>query len=202
MPRIALGQLNLTVGDLDGNVARMAEAAAKATEAGADLICFPELAVTGYPPEDLVLRPEFVRDNLEALEELARGDRRAAARWSPGSSIAPTPAIAQRRGLPAARRRRGRATTRSQLPNFGVFDEQRYFVPGDRGRHASTSTGRRSASRSARTPGTTAPPFTGYAGLAADREHQRLAVPPRQDRRARGRAARPRAARPAPGSCT
>lgn len=55
MPRIALGQLNLTVGDLDGNVARMVEATAKATADGAELICFPELAVTGYPPEDLVL---------------------------------------------------------------------------------------------------------------------------------------------------
>ena len=56
MARIALGQLNLTVGDLAGNVARMADAAARATEAGADLVVFPELAITGYPPEDLVLR--------------------------------------------------------------------------------------------------------------------------------------------------
>src|SRR5687768_6414359 len=70
--RIALGQINTTVGDLTGNVATMAEWAARATEAGADLICFPELAITGYPPEDLVLRPEFVRDNLEALDDLAR----------------------------------------------------------------------------------------------------------------------------------
>ncbi|MFB3737966.1 MAG: NAD(+) synthase, partial [Candidatus Velamenicoccus archaeovorus] len=72
MVRIALGQVNCTVGDLQGNVERMAAWAARATEAGADLACFPELAVTGYPPEDLVLRPEFVRDNLEALDELAR----------------------------------------------------------------------------------------------------------------------------------
>ncbi len=72
MVRIALGQLNTTVGDLEGNVDRLAEWSARATEAGADLICFPELAISGYPPEDLVLRPEFVRDNLEALEELAR----------------------------------------------------------------------------------------------------------------------------------
>ena len=57
MPRIALGQLDLTVGDLAGNVARMADAAQRATEAGADLVCFPELAITGYPPEDLVLAP-------------------------------------------------------------------------------------------------------------------------------------------------
>ena len=72
MIRVALGQIDTTVGDLDGNVAKMAEWAGRATEAGADLICFPELAVPGYPPEDLVLRPAFVRDNLDALEDLAR----------------------------------------------------------------------------------------------------------------------------------
>ena len=72
MPRIALGQLNLTVGDLAGNVARMAEATAKATEAGADLICFPELAVTGYPPEDLVLRPSSSRTTSRRSKQLAR----------------------------------------------------------------------------------------------------------------------------------
>ena len=71
MVRIALGQVNTTVGDLDGNAALMASWAAKATDAGADLVCFPELAITGYPPEDLVLRPEFVRDNLRALDDLA-----------------------------------------------------------------------------------------------------------------------------------
>ena len=76
MIRVALGQIDTTVGDLDGNVAKMAEWAERATEAGADLICFPELAVPGYPPEDLVLRPAFVRDNLEALEDLARVRRR------------------------------------------------------------------------------------------------------------------------------
>ena len=72
MPRIALGQVNLTVGHLDGNVARMSEVADRATQAGADLVAFPELGVPGYPPEDLVLRGEFVRENLEALDALAR----------------------------------------------------------------------------------------------------------------------------------
>src|SRR6266571_6250778 len=67
--RIALGQINTTVGDLEGNVDRMARAALEASSAGADLISFPELAVTGYPPEDLVLRPQFVKDNLAALED-------------------------------------------------------------------------------------------------------------------------------------
>src|SRR6476620_4373622 len=70
--RIALGQVNTTVGDLGGNVAKMAEWAKRATDSGANLICFPELAITGYPPEDLVLRPEFVQDNLDALAELGR----------------------------------------------------------------------------------------------------------------------------------
>ena len=72
MVRIALGQINTTVGDLEGNVDIMSAWAGRATDAGADLICFPELAITGYPPEDLVLRRTFVDDNLEALEELAR----------------------------------------------------------------------------------------------------------------------------------
>src|SRR6266545_1586443 len=72
MVRIALGQINTTVGDLEGNVDTMSAWAGRATDAGADLICFPELAITGYPPEDLVLRRTFVDDNLEALEELAR----------------------------------------------------------------------------------------------------------------------------------
>ena len=70
--RIALGQLNTTVGDLDGNVARMADWTARATHEGADVVLFPELAITGYPPEDLVLRPEFVEDNLAALRRLAK----------------------------------------------------------------------------------------------------------------------------------
>src|SRR5215831_1986845 len=69
--RIALGQINCTVGDLDGNASTMAEWAGRAAEAGADLVCFPELAVTGYPPEDLVLQSSFVTDNLAALEDLA-----------------------------------------------------------------------------------------------------------------------------------
>ena len=71
MVRIALGQINTTVGDLDGNAEKMATWAARATDEGADLVCFPELAVAGYPPEDLVLRRDFVDDNLGALTRLA-----------------------------------------------------------------------------------------------------------------------------------
>jgi NAD+ synthase (glutamine-hydrolysing) len=127
--RIALGQIDTTVGDLDGNVAMMADWARRATNAGADIICFPELAVTGYPPEDLVLRPEFVRDNLRALEELA-----AAA--AGGCALLVGFVDRTDRGLhnAAALCAGGRVVARYHkvhLPNYGVFDEARTFVPGD-----------------------------------------------------------------------
>jgi NAD+ synthase (glutamine-hydrolysing) len=129
--RIALGQVNVTVGDIEGNVEVMDAWIREATGHGADLVCFPELAVTGYPPEDLVLRPAFVDGNLEALDELAR---RAADR------CAALVGFVDRtdRGLhnAAALLRGGKVDARyhkHKLPNYGVFDEQRYFVPGDRG---------------------------------------------------------------------
>ena len=129
MVRIALGQINTTVGDLEGNVAKMAEWAARATSAGADLVCFPELAITGYPPEDLVLRPEFVRDNIEALEDLAR-------RTSNGCGVLTGFVDRSVRGLhnAAGLLAGGEVVARYhkvKLPNYGVFDEQRYFIPGD-----------------------------------------------------------------------
>ena len=69
--RVALAQLNVTVGDLDGNVAKILHAYDLAEEAGCDIAAFPELCVTGYPPEDLVLKPGFVADNEAALARLA-----------------------------------------------------------------------------------------------------------------------------------
>src|SRR6202165_792800 len=69
--RIALAQINPTVGDLDGNRRLIETAIGDARAAGADLVALPELAVTGYPPEDLVLRPSFVTDNLRTLAALA-----------------------------------------------------------------------------------------------------------------------------------
>ena len=131
MPRIALGQVNLTVGDLAGNVGRMAEAADRATQAGADVAVFPELAVAGYPPEDLVLRGEFVRENLEALDALAR--KTASACPVVTGFVDRTDAGLQNA---AALLRNGTVESRyhkMQLPNFGVFDERRYFVPGTEG---------------------------------------------------------------------
>src|SRR6478735_1233376 len=72
MPRIRVGlaQINTVVGDLDGNVGRIAAAMDDAEAQGCDLLALPELAVTGYPPEDLLLRPAFVRDGLAALERV------------------------------------------------------------------------------------------------------------------------------------
>jgi NAD+ synthase (glutamine-hydrolysing) len=130
VPRIALGQLNLTVGDLAGNVERMAGSAAAAAEAGAELVCFPELSITGYPPEDLVLRPEFVRDNLAALDELA-------AKTADACPVITGFVDRTERGLHNAAAYLAGGEVRARyhkivLPNYGVFDEQRYFVPGER----------------------------------------------------------------------
>jgi NAD+ synthase (glutamine-hydrolysing) len=130
---IALGQLNLTVGDIDGNVERIARAADDATAAGADVVAVPELAITGYPPEDLVLRPEFIRDNLEALEGLARDT-------AAGCDVIVGFVDRSERGLhnAAAVLRRGEVIARyhkCRLPNYGVFDERRYFVAGEAGAH-------------------------------------------------------------------
>ena len=129
MVRIALGQINTTVGDLDGNVETMVECTKRATQSHSDIVCFPELAITGYPPEDLVLRPEFVRDNLAALEELAE-------RTADACAVLTGFVDRTERGLhnAAALVHEGRIVERYhkvQLPNFGVFDERRYFVPGD-----------------------------------------------------------------------
>ena len=159
--RIALGQVNVTVGDLEGNVEKMAAWSREAAGHGADLICFPELAVTGYPPEDLVLRPGFVRDNLEALEELAR-------RTAGDAAVLVGFVDRSERGLhnAAALLREGGVEARyhkHQLPNYGVFDEKRYFVPGDEDcavRLADSDLGI-SICEDAWRPG---PPFDGYAG--------------------------------------
>jgi NAD+ synthase (glutamine-hydrolysing) len=159
--RIALGQLNLTVGDLEGNVDAMTTWATEAAGQGADLVCFPELAVTGYPPEDLVFRRSFVDDNLEAVEELAR---RTAERCAVLTGFVDRSA----RGLhnAAALLRHGRVEARyhkHKLPNYGVFDEQRYFKPGDAGcavRVADSELGI-SVCEDAWKPG---PPFDEYAG--------------------------------------
>ncbi len=129
MIRVALGQVDTTVGDLDGNVHLLTTWAARATEAGADLVVFPELALTGYPPEDLVLRPAFVEDNLRALERLALDAKG-------GSAIVVGFVDQTDRGIhnAAALLARGEVMAlyhKVKLPNYGVFDERRTFVPGE-----------------------------------------------------------------------
>jgi NAD+ synthase (glutamine-hydrolysing) len=125
--RIALAQINPTVGDLAGNEARILDAVARARALGAGLVVLPELAIPGYPPEDLLLKPSFVAANLQSLERIAAAtagltvitgfvDRdsdlyNAAAVLHDGHMIA--------------------AYHKQYLPNYSVFDEDRYFMPGD-----------------------------------------------------------------------
>jgi NAD+ synthase (glutamine-hydrolysing) len=126
--RIALGQVGSTVGDLPGNVDLLTAWASRATEADADVVVFPELAITGYPPEDLVLRPAFVDDNLIALGALA-------ANTTGGCSIVVGFVDRSDRGIhnAAALVGGGQVVARYhkiKLPNYGVFDEARTFTPG------------------------------------------------------------------------
>ncbi len=126
--RVALAQLDTVVGDLAGNVARLREAAAAAHASGADLVIFPELALTGYPPEDLLLRPHFLRDTEAALDEFVRS--------LPDGLVAlvGVPTFADDVYNSAVVATRGRVHARHHkvhLPNYGVFDERRYFRPGN-----------------------------------------------------------------------
>ncbi|HEY5077841.1 MAG TPA: NAD+ synthase [Acidimicrobiia bacterium] len=126
MPRIrvAAAQLNLVVGDLDGNAARILEAYDAAEEAGCDLVVFPELTVTGYPPEDLLLRPAFVAQAAEMLEKIAARTARAVAVIG-----FPEPARDLHNAAAVCANGRVYGVYRKQLlPNYAVFDEQRYFV--------------------------------------------------------------------------
>ena len=124
--RLALAQINTTVGDLDGNRERIVRAIEEARDAGAELVLLPELAVTGYPPEDLLLRPGFIRAAERSLAEVAKAARDIAA-------LVGTPhfdrdlynacAVCADGEVKAIYRKRF-------LPNYGVFDEDRYFASG------------------------------------------------------------------------
>ena len=163
MPRIALGPVNLTVGDFTGNAARMGAMADLAMQADADLVAFPELAITGYPPEDLVLRPEFVRENLDALDALAR---RTATTCPVVVGFVDRSDEGIHNG--AALLRNGTVETRYhkvQLPNFGVFDERRYFTPGTRGTRVEID-GAETGLSVCEDAWHDAQPFASYAGLS------------------------------------
>jgi NAD+ synthase (glutamine-hydrolysing) len=124
--RLALAQINTVVGDLDRNRERIVRRLREARDAGADLVLFPELAVTGYPPEDLLFRPEFLRQARQSLDQIA----------------AEATDIAALVGFPWLERDLFNACAvcadgevkaiypKRFLPNYGVFDEVRYFQPG------------------------------------------------------------------------
>lgn len=126
--RCALAQINATVGDLDGNAARIIAQIEAAEALGADIVAFPELALTGYPPEDLVLRRGFVEDNLRTLERV-----RDATQGKHVAAIVGFVDYAHDTFNAAAVLRDGRlygVYRKQYLPNYGVFDEARYFRPG------------------------------------------------------------------------
>jgi NAD+ synthase (glutamine-hydrolysing) len=119
--------MNTTVGDLEGNATRILEHIEQAQDADADVVAFPELAVTGYPPEDLILKPEFISDNLAQLERItaAVGDITAIVGFvdSDGTDVYNAAAIIQEGQVVGCHRK-------FHLPNYSVFDEQRYFRAG------------------------------------------------------------------------
>jgi NAD+ synthase (glutamine-hydrolysing) len=124
--RVALAQINTTVGDIDGNVRKILEATAAAQGAGAGFTLFPELAIPGYPPEDLLHKEHFIEANLDALEQV--------------SAACGTPALVGYVDRVDGRLYNALALCgngmvlqryyKRRLPNYGVFDEERYFTPG------------------------------------------------------------------------
>ena len=128
MLRIALAQLNATVGDLTGNRRRILDAIWQAKAWQADLVILPELAVTGYPPEDLLLKPRFVEENLHVLHSLTGASRGLVAivgfvDRAPDRTLRNAAAVFADGRLAAVYHKQ-------HLPNYGVFDEQRYFTAG------------------------------------------------------------------------
>ena len=124
--RLAMAQMNPTVGDLDGNTHTILRLIGEARSLGADLIAFPEMALTGYPPEDLLLKPQFVQDSLKFRDQV----------------VAQTQDITVVLGCVDRNEHLYNAAAvacdgkligvyhKIDLPNYGVFDEKRYFEPG------------------------------------------------------------------------
>ncbi len=128
--KVALAQINTTVGDLSGNEAKILEAYRRGVEADVDLVIFPELSTTGYPPRDLLLKPHFIHQNLEVLERLAAATGRTGLlvgyvgknETRPGREATNAAALLQNGRIVATR-------TKTLLPTYDVFDEDRYFEP-------------------------------------------------------------------------
>ena len=130
--RVALAQINPTVGDIVGNAAKIAEWIGRAEAEGADLVIFPELCLPGYPAEDLYLKRHFIAANQAAIDELARGVDGIAALVGFAEPVASGGDYRHaHNSLALLADGKVRATYRkNRLPNYSVFDEQRYFVPG------------------------------------------------------------------------
>jgi NAD+ synthase (glutamine-hydrolysing) len=125
--RVALAQINTTVGDLQGNADKVVEFAERARELGADVVAFPELTITGYPPEDLLLRQSFVDANRRALDSVAervRGITAVVGFVDSDIDIYNAAAVVADGKIAGIYRKQ-------LLPNYGVFDEKRYFRAGD-----------------------------------------------------------------------
>lgn len=126
--RLAMAQINVVVGDVDGNAQKILEWMDRARDVDADIVTFPELALTGYPPEDLLLKPQFIDANLSALDKVISRAR----------DITAIIGFVDRQGdifNAAAIAQNGKLVTtyhKIYLPNYGVFDEFRYFQPGNR----------------------------------------------------------------------
>src|SRR2546423_5470155 len=132
--RIALAQINPTVGDLSGNVDRVARAALDADRQSADIVVFPELSITGYPPRDLVERPSFLDRSEAAVERLARETASLNTAVICGYVRRSEAESGKRASNSAAILEGGRITFRQNkmlLPTYDVFDEARYFRPSD-----------------------------------------------------------------------
>jgi NAD+ synthetase len=128
--KIALAQINTTVGDLAGNEAKILDSAARARGEGVDLVLFPELAITGYPPRDLLLKKDFIAGNLAVLQRLAAASGPAALlvgyvgenKNTPGREVTNAAALLQDGQIVDTR-------AKTLLPTYDVFDEDRYFEP-------------------------------------------------------------------------
>jgi NAD+ synthase (glutamine-hydrolysing) len=126
--RVGLAQINCTVGDLEGNTKKIIQYLDKAKKMGVELICFPELSITGYPPEDLLLKPQFIEDNLKALKRIipkTEGLTAVVGFVDRNGEVYNAAAIIYNKKLAGVYHK-------IDLPNYGVFDEYRYFQPGER----------------------------------------------------------------------
>ena len=123
MPRIALAQINARVGDIEGNLNKVLRYLSSAKDSGVDIVCFPELSITGYPPEDLLLKPDFINDSIDAVQQVRKATENITVILGYADrkeDIYNAAAIIHDKKIVDVYHKR-------YLPNYGVFDENRYF---------------------------------------------------------------------------